>query len=153
VAREFDNKFIWFGNVFSSVLVSNRELNEAVAKKPDNVIFAGYVDDILAAYSAGDIFFFPSLAETQGIVILEAWAMGRPVLIRDLPVFRGWANDGENCLKAKDNDDFKEKLRLLIEDEGLRKKLVRGGMNTAKEHSMENVGAQLKKVYEEVLNG
>ncbi len=152
VAREFDNRFMWFGNLFHGALVKNKELEQALESKPDNVKFTGYVDDILAAYSAGDIFFFPSMAETQGIVILEAWAMGRPVLIRDLPVFRDWTRDGKDCLRAKTDQEFKDYLRQLVEDESLRKKLVKGGKRSVKGHSMEKVGLQLKRVYEEVLD-
>jgi glycosyltransferase involved in cell wall biosynthesis len=152
VARDFENKFIWFGNVFNSAMVKNKEMAQALHSKPENVKFTGYVDDILAAYSAGDIFFFPSLAETQGIVILEAWAMGKPVLIRDLPVFRDWTHDGKDCLRAKDDKDFKEKMQLLMDDGKLRKRLVKEGRKTVKEHSMEKVGKQLKETYEGVLN-
>jgi 1,2-diacylglycerol-3-alpha-glucose alpha-1,2-glucosyltransferase len=153
VAKSFDNQFMWFGNVFNNALVKNRELESSMANKSKNVRFTGYVDDIFAAYSAGDIFFFPSMAETQGIVILEAWAMGRPVLIRDLDVFRDWTHDGKDCLRALDDEDFREKLRTLMDDEKLRKNLVREGSKTVREHSMEKVGNQLKKIYEEVLNG
>lgn len=153
VARDFKNQFVWFGNYFSGALVSSKELEKAISSKPPNVMFTGYVDDILAAYSAGDIFFFPSTAETQGIVILEAWAMERPVLIRDLPVFGDWTHDGKDCLRAKDDEDFKKKLRMLIDDEGLRKRLVEEGKKTVKEHSMDKVGLKLKSVYEEVLGG
>jgi 1,2-diacylglycerol-3-alpha-glucose alpha-1,2-glucosyltransferase len=153
VARDFpDNRFMWFGNVFKGGIAKNPEVEEAIRTKTPNVTFTGYIDDIFAAYSAGDIFFFPSLAETQGIVILEAWAMERPVLIRDLPVFSDWTHDGKDCLKAKDNDDFKKKLRMLMDDEGLRKRLVREGKKTVQQHSMDKIGQQLKKVYEEVLN-
>jgi len=153
VARSFDNQFVWFGNVFGGALVSDKDLEAAIKNKSGNVRFTGYVDDIFAAYSAGDIFFFPSNAETQGIVILEAWAMERPVLIRDLPVFSDWTHDGKDCLKAKDDGDLVEKLHMLIEDDGLRKKLVSNGKKTVQEHSMEKVGTQLKGMYERVLEG
>ncbi len=154
VARDFpNNEFMWFGNYFKGGIAKNAELDAAISTKPKNVRFTGYVDDIFAAYSAGDIFFFPSMAETQGIVILEAWAMERPVLIRDLPVFSGWTHDGKDCLKADSDDEFKEKLKLLMDDEKLRKKLVAEGKKTVQQHSMEKVGAQLKKVYGDVLNG
>ncbi len=152
VARSFENQFIWFGNVFRGGLARNKELDEALESKPDNVRFTGYVNNIVAAYSAGDIFFFPSLAETQGIVILEAWAMGRPVLIRDLPVFRDWTRDGKDCLRAKTDEEFEDYLRQLIEDGNMRKRLIRNGLESVKEHSLEKVGMQLKEVYEVVLN-
>ncbi len=152
-ARVFPkNTFVWFGQVYSGALVKSKELDEAMANRTKNVLFPGYVDDIFAAYCCGDIFFFPTLAETQGIVILEAWAMERPVLIRDLPVFGDWTHDGKDCLRAKDDADFKEKLQMLMDDDRLRKKLVKEGLKTVQEHAIEKIGAKLKAVYEEVLN-
>lgn len=53
-----------------------------------NMIFTGFVPDIVAAYSAADIFFMPSHAETFGLVNLEALACGLPVIARDIPEFR-----------------------------------------------------------------
>jgi 1,2-diacylglycerol-3-alpha-glucose alpha-1,2-glucosyltransferase len=153
VARDFDNQFVWFGNKFNELFTEGWRMHRTMRDAPENVMFTGYVDDILAAYSAGDIFFFPTTAETQGIVILEAWAMGKPVLTRDLEVFQGWTHHGKDCLLAKDDDEFKELLGSLIEDEGLRKRLIKGGLKRVKEHTAEKTGKRLKKVYEEVLDG
>ncbi len=150
VARRFDNDFIWFGSLYGP-LARNSSLNSALRNLPPNVKFTGFVDDIIAAYSAGDIFFFPSRAETQGIVILEAWAMERPVIIRDLPAYRGWTEDGKDCLKARNEEEFVEHLRELIENKQLRRKLVRNGKKSVQKHSLERVGSQLKEVYESVL--
>ncbi|MBN2518025.1 MAG: glycosyltransferase family 4 protein [Candidatus Altiarchaeota archaeon] len=151
VAKSFPNTFVWFGKVYSKFLVSSREVEELIRKRPENVIFTGYVDDILAAYCAGDVFFFPSQAETQGIVILEAMACERPVLIRDLPVFDGWLKHDHDCLKAKNDEEFVLYLDKLINEGGLRKRLVSNAKETVKEHSLEKVGLELKSVYEKVL--
>ncbi len=153
VARAFENKFVWFGNIYGKALVSSESMRRAIEGKPDNVTFTGFVDDIIAGYCAGDVFFFPSTAETQGIVILEAWAMGRPALIRDLPVYSDWTHEGVDCLRAKGDEDFKRLLKELISDESLRERLAKNGLKEVKSHSMEEVGRQLKKVYQEVLKG
>jgi 1,2-diacylglycerol-3-alpha-glucose alpha-1,2-galactosyltransferase len=54
----------------------------------ENMIFTGFVPDIVSAYSAADIFFMPSYAETFGLVNLEALSCGLPVVARDIPEFR-----------------------------------------------------------------
>lgn len=153
VAKEMkDVQFVWFGNIFDRITVSDKAVRNALGHPPKNLQFTGYVDDILAAYSAGDIFFFPTTAETQGIVILEAWAMGRPVLTRDLPVFSDWTKPGKDCLVAKDDEEFKEKLSFLMEDEKLREKLVKGGKRAVEGHRMERIGECLREIYGGVID-
>lgn len=90
------NSFMWFGKIYSPAVV--KALPQVM---PSNVKFTGYVQDILEAFNALDVFIFPSYEENQGMVILEAAAIGLPILVRDIPVYEGWLRDGENCLKAK----------------------------------------------------
>ena len=37
--------------------------------------------------------FFPSYEETEGIVVLEAFASHQHVVLRDIPVYEGWVDD------------------------------------------------------------
>jgi hypothetical protein len=48
-----------------------------------DVFFLGYLDrqsELPLCYAAADLFAFPSVTETQGLVLLEAMAAGLPVL-------------------------------------------------------------------------
>jgi 1,2-diacylglycerol 3-alpha-glucosyltransferase len=52
-------------------------------KLEKNVLFVGYLEretELLDCYKAGDIFVFASKTETQGLVLLEAMALGVPVI-------------------------------------------------------------------------
>jgi glycosyltransferase involved in cell wall biosynthesis len=51
------------------------------------VLFTGYLQgkDLLGAYAAGDLLVLPSRMELQGIVLLEAMAMGVPLALPDCP--------------------------------------------------------------------
>src|SRR5262249_6697604 len=55
------NQFIWAGNFFSKLLVKGLP-----KPLPTNVQFTGFVDDVLEAFNALDIFIFPSYEENQG---------------------------------------------------------------------------------------
>jgi 1,2-diacylglycerol 3-alpha-glucosyltransferase len=51
----------------------------------DHVTFCGFVpdEDLAAAYSACDLFVLPSLAELEGMAVLEAMSCAKPILIAD----------------------------------------------------------------------
>ena len=145
LARKFSkNYFVWYGKIYSSLLVKPlpKEL-------PSNVAFTGYVEDsdMTGSFNALDIFIFPSFEENQGMVLLEAAAVGLPLLIRDIPVYRGWLEHNENCLKAKNLEDFKKYLDRLIHDEGLRKRLGENALQMAQEHNLERIKEEALNVY------
>lgn len=50
------------------------------AGAPDNVIFAGPLDDVENAYAAADLFVFPPIYEPCANVVFEALAAGLPVI-------------------------------------------------------------------------
>lgn len=143
------NKFMWVGRIYSDLVES--EVKNAVKNKPENVMFTGYVKDVTTTYCAGDIFLFPSYCENQGISILEAAACAKPLIVRDLPAYNGWLEDGINCLKAKNNAEFTAHLTTLMEDGKLRNKLAKNAHTMAQKHSLEKIGLQLKKTYETLL--
>ncbi|MFW7269046.1 glycosyltransferase family 4 protein [Gluconacetobacter sp. Hr-1-5] len=58
----------------------------ALAARYPDVLFTGYLTgaDLAAAYAASDVFVFPSVTDTFGLVILEALACGVPVAAFDV---------------------------------------------------------------------
>lgn len=141
-----ENKFMWFGKIYSSLLVKSlpREL-------PANTSFTGHVDSVNEAYNSLDIFVFPSYEENQGMVILEAAAVGLPILVRDIPVYQGWLRHEENCLKAKNDEEFAAYLKLLLDDSALRTKLGQAALVLSREESIETLSRKLKQEYETLL--
>ncbi|MBI3305266.1 glycosyltransferase family 4 protein [Candidatus Parcubacteria bacterium] len=149
LARAFPkNQFIWFGKVYSSSIAAQNLPQDL----PQNIQFPGNVEGAERLYAAGDIFVFPSLEENQGMVILEAAAVGRPILVRDIPVYKDWLTHEENCLKAKDEADFAIHLKRLVEDATLRARLAANAKQMVQHHSLEAVAARLKEMYGSLLN-
>jgi len=99
--------------------------------------------------SGCDVYIFPTLEETEGIPIIEACACKCQAIVRDIPVFEGWLEDGVNVYKAKNIDEFEDKIKKIINNE--LPNLTDKAYLVAKERSLEIVGEKLKKVYEEVL--
>lgn len=143
-------KFIWFG--YLNLNTVPPKIREAVQTKLPNLFFPGYVprEKLKKAYSGCDLFIFPTHEETEGIVLLEALAAKIPVLVRDIPIYEGWFEDGVNVYKASNNDEFEDKIRKILE--GILPNLTEEGYKVAKERDIKSIGKELKKVYEKVLN-
>lgn len=143
-------KFIWFGFTNSNMIPSH--IQDAVATELPNLHFAGYVENdiIRLALQATDLYIFPTYEETEGIPALEAAASRTPFIVRDIPVFDDWLIDGVHTHKAKNYADFKRLIKTAYQ--GKLPKLSDNAYEVARERSLENIGEQLKEVYEEVLN-
>jgi 1,2-diacylglycerol-3-alpha-glucose alpha-1,2-glucosyltransferase len=106
------------------------------------------VEDTLGIFNSLDIFVFPSFEENQGMVILEAAAVGLPILVRNIPAYQGWLRHGENCLKAKNFGEFEKYLKMLAEDKDLRERLGQNALKLAGENSLERLKEKTLSVYE-----
>ena len=144
-----DYKFICFG--YSPLSAASKAVRKAVNTKLDNLVFAGYVEqkEIINAMNGCDLYLFPTLEETEGIPILEACACKTKALIRDIPIFEEWLEDGVNTYKAKDLDEFESKIVKIVNNE--LPSLVEEGYKVAEQRDIKKVGAQLKEAYEFVL--
>lgn len=144
-----DIKFIWFG--FTPLYSIPKKIRDALDHHPSNMILPGYVKGavIEGAYADTSCFFFPSYEETEGIVVLEALASSANVLLRDIPVYDPWLVNGENCYKGRNNEEFIAQLRKIIHHDC--EDLRENGKKTAQQRSIQEVGAELKKIYESVL--
>lgn len=143
-------KFIWFG--YSPLAAATKKVRDAVRTRLDNLQFPGYVeqDEIKGALSGCDLYIFPTLEETEGIPIIEACACKTPSIIRDIPIFEDWLEDGKNVYKAKDVDEFELKIKKIMNKE--LPDLTKEGYKVAKARDLKNVGEQLKEVYESLAN-
>ena len=142
-------KFIWFG--CSPLAAATKDVREAVNTKLENLVFAGYVEQsiIRDAMNGCDIYLFPTFEETEGIPIIEACACKTTAIVRDIPIFEEWLTDGKNVYKAKNVDEFEEKIRKIINKE--LPKIGNNAYDIAKERDIKEVGKQLKKVYESLM--
>ena len=64
----------------------------------DRVRFLGHRDDVPELLAAADVFVFPSLYEGLGGAVIEAMALGLPIVASDLPAIREVLEEGRNAL-------------------------------------------------------
>ena len=115
---------------------------------------AGFSSELVDAYHACDTFALASRHEPFGIVVLEAWSAGKPVVASDIGGLRALIADGETGLKfdthSKDAaGELAAQLCKLAADPALRRKLGESGLTTALgNYDWSCVNAQLENIYQ-----
>ena len=122
----------------------------------ENIIFIGNVDnqEIKNYQAASDAFLFTSKSETQGIVLLEAMAVGNPVVAVEASGVRDVVKDGENgYLTEEDTYWWAERTRMVLEEVAKREQLSQAARETAESYSEEEVARQAEQYYRNVCIG
>lgn len=107
---------------------------------------------IRAAYQQSDVFLLPSLHEPFGIVALEAWSCGLPVIASRVGGLQHLVHDGEDGLLCdpRQLNDWVHALAALRQP-SLREALVQGGNKSVSDYSRERISLRLLDFYREVL--
>ena len=115
------------------------------------VSFLGLVseEDKILAYNASDIFVLPSLAELEGMVVLEAMACGKPIIIADsiMSASRFFVDNNGFLFETKNPEDLAQKANKLISDSNLRNKMGKVSLEKSKNYDIESSVDKLEAVY------
>ena len=149
-----DSKLVLIGTVYdeeyyNALLKKAEKIKESVIIIP-NLDFDS--ETLINAYAASDLFILPSLYEPFGIVVLEAWAAGKPVICSGVGGLKAFVHDDGNGLifDVNSTEDTAEKILQILDDKDLAINLAEAGKKTAEEHSWQNITAKLIKLYEEL---
>jgi len=122
-----------------------------------DVVFVGYVsyDELPRYYKTADIFCSPATGrESFGIVLLEAMAVGKPIVASNI---EGYANvithevDGL-LVPPKDAEILAQALISLMTDKSLRQQMGAKGKLKAKDYSWEHIARRVLSYYMRVLS-
>lgn len=89
--------------------------------KNGNICYLGFVSDVRAVMRAADCIVLPSYHEGMSRVLMEALAMGKPIITSDIPGCRETVDEGENgfLVPARNSEQlvvaFKQFLQLSQE--------------------------------------
>jgi len=103
------------------------------------------------AYHGCDIFVLPSRHEPFGIVVLEAWCAGKPVVAANVGGLKSLVRDGGNGLLFPTGDAaaLTAQLRRLIACPALRDQFGLAGRQLARErYSWTRIGDETERVYQ-----
>lgn len=140
-------------------LVGTGELEDELRRRAetleiqDCVIFHGFVphgEALYEHYRHSDILVLPSLQEQQGKVLLEAMSQGLPVIATEVGGVPSVISDRDNGLLAPpaDAEAIAVAVQRIIWDSALRRRLVEGGLEYARGHTVEAETARMIRIIE-----
>lgn len=112
-----DVKFVWCGGFsFGKITDGYEELKKIYDNPPKNVQFLGIVprNNMNDMYNMADILFMPSYNELFPMSILEAVNSQKPLLLRDLDLYKDILFKKYMC--SDNNEGFIEKIKILRND-------------------------------------
>jgi glycosyltransferase involved in cell wall biosynthesis len=116
------------------VIGSGLKEYEDLLNSEKNVIFKGNQDNVLPFLQAMDVYVLSSQTETTSLSTIEAMACGIPVVVTPVGFVKNYISDKYNGLFFPVGNSLvlKLKLKLLIDDLELRKKLSNNAILTIK---------------------
>ena len=126
----------------------------AEKNKLKNVIFEKVIaqKEVPSYYKTADIYCSPAIfGESFGIVLIEAMAVGTPVVAFANKGYKGVLEKGKGerfLVKPRDYKTLAKKLELLIKSEKLRKKMGKWGIKEVQKYSWPKIADQVLAFYE-----
>ncbi len=131
-----------------------QELEEQIHSARVNVVLKGEVSNIEEIIPQYDLYVMASKFEGFSLSVLEAMAMGMPLLLSDIPSFREQTEDIATYFSLSDPTDFVSKLKSIM----ARSKEERNNSGErARQRAIDNFTLPrhmegLRRIYDEALN-
>jgi glycosyltransferase involved in cell wall biosynthesis len=118
----------------------------------ERIEFAGFLpeEETLRRIAGADIFVLPSLMEGLPVVLIEALALGKPVLASRVAGIPELLEEGQSGLMFTPSDwsDLAEKLERLLTDESLRRHLGGEGRKVVQaKFRIQDTAHRLRKLF------
>ena len=136
--------------------VMKEELSKLIIERSleKNVILEGYFEDVHNEMKNNEIFVLSSDYEGLPNSLMEAMAMGFPVVSTDCPPGgpRSLIENGKNgyLVPVNDSEKMAEKINYLIENKSIREKMGKEAERVRKKYSAEIIATQWERVIEGV---
>ncbi len=123
----------------------------------EQVIFAGKVTrpQLLGAYKVSDLFCLPSRSEAFGIVMIEAFAAGIPVVAANNTAIPEIVRDGETGLlfDTENSKDLAEKVITILGDKKATQNLINNAStDVAEKYNWTKIVDRLDTIYREAIS-
>ncbi len=109
----------------------------------DSILLLGFVKEIEKAYASSELLIHTSFLETAGLIILEAGASGKPVIVNRCGGMPELVEDGNTgfIVGKTDCTELKEKIIELLENDELRYNMgINARKRIEKMHNRKKIG-------------
>jgi 1,2-diacylglycerol-3-alpha-glucose alpha-1,2-galactosyltransferase len=148
-----DINFIWAGG-FSFKFISHgyRKYKKLLKNTPENFKLLGIIsrEKMNDVFNAADMFFMPSHLELFPMAILEAANCHKPILLRDLNLYKPILFD--NYLKGNDVEEFSHVINTLKNDHNLYNEYAKKAEDISDLYSEENLKVTWKNYYQKIYD-
>ena len=119
----------------------------------ERVILLGEIKNVSEKLQEADIFAFPSAYEGMPLALTEAMAAGLPSIgYKSCPSVNELIINGYNGFLCEDGiDDFAEKLKILMQDAVLRKKMGENAHESMKQFAPEKIWDEWEDLINKVV--
>jgi glycosyltransferase involved in cell wall biosynthesis len=123
------------------------------AKRSDGIVVMRAVSDpaVREIIRSAEAFVLPSTVEGFGLPVIEAMALGTPVIVSDIPALREVAGDAAIAFDAADPGQLAQALRTVLASEDLARQMAARGRLRARAFRWSDTAARTLAVYEELL--
>jgi glycosyltransferase involved in cell wall biosynthesis len=120
----------------------------------DNVRFTGWKPDVARFIAACDLFCLPSRNEGMGKVLVEAMALGKPIIASDVGGIPDLVRPGENGLLVPVGDvpAWTRAIKELVNDPAARCRMGEAGRRIAPAYGVESMIKQIDELYAKLLS-
>jgi glycosyltransferase involved in cell wall biosynthesis len=118
------------------------------------VIFTGFRDDVLEITGLVDVFVLSSYLEGMGTAVLDAMALGKPVVATEVGGIPEIVIDGETGLlvPSRSPNALADAVVQLAADPDLRRRMGVSGRSRARHFDVENVITQTEEIYSQQMS-
>lgn len=131
-----------------------REALESLARGlriAERVTFAGVVDNALPWIAAFDVFVLPSRSEGMGLTLIEAMALGCPIVATEVGGVREAVGDAGLLVASHDPEELAAAVGRVLTGSGLRRRLVEAGHSRSRGFTLAEMAARTGELYESLL--
>lgn len=120
-----------------------------------NIITPGFVKDeeLAVLYSCASAYVHPSWYEGFGIMILEAFASGVPVVASNVSSLPEVVGDAGLLVDPHNPEDIAQNILKILTDDSLAQSLRLRGLERVKQYSWRKMAEQTLEIYTQVLSG